>query len=254
MIRSTDHAIYLAQTYGQFRRYYVSKLATGTTAATITSGYTSAQRYPQVLNVPSMGAGVAGMVVTYCRMIIATSDCAILCATETTLGTLTVSGNVFASGTAMPTRIIRDTSVTTGTVIPMVYVSAGMVATTPVLTITYTDQDGNTGNTATMTLPTNALVNSCFLIQPHLANGDTGIRAVTNISISTGSAGTIKIIGLLPLSLANSGLVPLVTGPDPFVTPMPMISLQTNDVISFFRIGSALAGELRAVIVGTADV
>lgn len=254
MIRSIDHAIQLSQTYGQYRRYHVTKLAAATTAATTTSGYVSAQRFPHPITVPSLGTGVTGMVVTYCRMMTSSGGASAICAAETTLGTLTVSGNSFAAGSAMPTRLVRDVSVTTASVMPVVYVSASATATTPTLTITYTDQDGNTGQTATLTLPSNALVNTCFLIQPHLANGDTGIRAVTNMSISAGSAGTLKVMGLLPIAMSSGGLVPMLTGPDPFAMPIPMIPLAAGDVIGFYRTGSALAGETRTMIVGTADL
>lgn len=253
MLRSIDHAIYLATTQGGLTRFINDKLTSGTTAATTTSGYVSTQRFPNPFIMPSVGTGITDMVHTYLRMCTSATNSALICGLETTLGTLTVSGNSFSAGSVMPTKNIRDTSVVTASVMPMVFVSTTVVATTPVLTITYTDQDGNTGNTATLTLPTNPSINSCFLIAPHLASGDTGIRAITNLSISTGSAGTIKVIGILPIGSSSAALTPMLGGLDPLVRPLPMFTIAPADVVAFYRI-SVLAGEMSAVISGVANI
>lgn len=254
MLRSVDHAIYLAQTYGPFTRYYSSKITAGTTAATTTSGYTSIGRFPHTITVPTVGSALSGMVLTYCRMLTSIGDSTLCCGIETTLGTLTVSGNSFAAGSSMPTKIIKDTSITTAASLVMVYISVSTVLTTPTLTITYTNQAGTGSRTATMTIPTNALVNSCFLLQPHLQAGDTGIRAVTNMSLSSGTSGTIVVIGVLPLAYSSCGLSALVTGPDPVIVPTAMFPVAATNVIAFYRNGSALAGEIRAVLSGVADI
>lgn len=88
-----------------------------------------------------------------------------------------------------------------------VYTAPG--ATGATWTVSYTDQDGNTGNTATYTHPANAeTVGQMFPYQ--LASGDSGVRAVASFttSISSGTAGDIGIslirrIVEVPLTLAN---------------------------------------------------
>lgn len=197
-LNSLDTIIASAQTSGIYVRTLTS-ITAAITAATSTSGYITHCRAPDVLTVPSLGTGLTGMYITNFNYTSQLKVGAYLM-NEFSLGTLTVSGNVFADGSVMPTKTIRKTSITTASQMAFAVVTTTLVATTPVLTITYTDQNGNTGNTATMTLPTNAAANSAYAIHPHLATGDTGIQDITNISISTGTAGVINIFGCLILA------------------------------------------------------
>lgn len=172
------------------------------TAGNSTSGSSQNLRHPSVWTMPSVGGGLTGMYVTACNIVVPGGPGTAVLALEYLLGTLTVSGNVFSAtgSVSMPTKPIRGSSIQTSSMLTFAVVTTAMTATTPVLTTTYTDQDGNGSASCVMTLPTNALVNSAFRMQPHLASGDTGVRAVSNISISTGSAGVIKIYGLLPIA------------------------------------------------------
>ena len=91
-------------------------------------------------------------------------------------------------------------------------------AAQPAITLTYTDQDGNTGNTAsTVTAPANSIPISTALnasasglpIVP-LAGADTGIQAVTAYSLASGTTGTMAIllaryIETIPLRATNEG-------------------------------------------------
>jgi hypothetical protein len=92
-----------------------------------------------------------------------------------------------------------------------VYTAPG--ATGATWTITYTDQDGNTGVTTTYAHPANA--ESVGQTMPVLlAAGDTGVRAVASFQAS-GSSGTAGDIGVtlrrrlatLPMTLANVATV-----------------------------------------------
>jgi hypothetical protein len=88
-----------------------------------------------------------------------------------------------------------------------VYTAPG--ATGATWTVSYTDQDGNTGQNATYAHPANAeSVGQMFRF--NLAAGDTGVRAVASFtaSVSSGTAGDIGItlvrrIAEIPLMLAN---------------------------------------------------
>ena len=82
-------------------------------------------------------------------------------------------------------------------------------AGTPVITLTYTDQDGNTGITTGITGKTASNIGT-FEIFP-LAAGDTGVRAVTgyqqNVTWTSGSIHLVafRILGILNLPVANVG-------------------------------------------------
>jgi len=71
------------------------------------------------------------------------------------------------------------------------------------LNITYTNQDGTTGHTATVTIPKNTIAG--LKIQATLAAGDYGVRAVTAVSVGSGGAltGAIAFNGLV-VFLANA--------------------------------------------------
>lgn len=251
---SIDAMISATQANGSYRRAYNSYLSSTSTAANATSGRISARRFPQAITIPSMGTGVAGVVMTTINMSNEDASTICLCALEKSLGTLTVSGNTFSSGSSMPTKTIMGTSVTTASVATFAVVTTALTATTPVLTITYTDQDGNTGNTATLTLPTNPNLNTAFLINPHLASGDTGIRAVTNISISTGTAGVIEIFGCLPLAYdINGSTQSCVTVNDLLQGMNAPILCEANDVISFYRLGSTGGVSFSALLIGAVE-
>lgn len=239
LLRSRDDMISLAQTYGAWRFFYVNKVG-ATTAATTNSGKVNVKRFQNVA-VPSLGAGVTAAYLTYGKITTPTAGAIAIAGHETNLGTLTVSGNSFSAGSAMPTMTIEGASTTTASLLPILAVTTAMTATTPVLTITYTDQDGNTGQTCSMTLPTNCTINSAYLMTPHLANGDTGVRAVTNMSISTGSAGVVSVFGVLPqIFQLNSGAasgnsISAVT------SPYPMVPFSGGDSLGIYIFGVTTA-------------
>mgnify|MGYP001583871190 CR=1 FL=1 len=251
-LNALDNMVSQNQAKGPAIRSFMSYLSANTTAATTTSGYTSGQRFPDTITVQSVGAGVSGGYVTGCELWSSRTVCCVI-ALETTLGTLTVSGNSFAGGSAMPTKTVAGTSLTTATLIPVIVVTTALTATTPILTITYTDQDGNTGQTATMTLPTNPVINSAFLVAPHLAAGDTGVRAVTGLSISTGSAGTLRAFGLLPIVLGFVAANVAILMPSPLATSLPMFLCEANEVIAVYNFGTALTSQIRADLTFVAE-
>jgi hypothetical protein len=103
-----------------------------------------------------------------------------------------------------------------------VYTAIGATPTT--VTCSYTDQDGNTGNTSGAgtvgaSLPAGALV------PIPLASGDSGVRAVASLTLaaSTGTAGNLGItiarrIADIPITAANIGMLQ-----DPFQNGLAQI-------------------------------
>lgn len=242
--------------YGALHRAFWDRIGATTTAATATSGAVSTQRFPKSLTLPAVASGLEGFALTAADM--QQEDAVMLAqaSLEYNLGVLTVSGNSFADGVTMPMKKIFGQNVQTGSQVAFVVVTATLTATTPVLTITYKNQAGTASRTAEMTLPTNALVNSAFLINPHLQSGDTGIRDITGVSISTGSAGSLAVMGCLPIgeSCAASSSTVFNNSIEPLVTTRPLYCAVPGDVVAFYRYGGTSTCDILANISGVPEV
>lgn len=87
--------------------------------------------------------------------------------------------------------------------------SAGGGAGTPTVTLTYTNQDGTTGRTGTLTGVASPPVGTIEMFD--LAAGDTGVRAITGYQASaTRTSGTFhlilfRILAQVEVGLANTG-------------------------------------------------
>lgn len=241
-------AIASSATNGMMQRMFYLRMGSTITAATTGSGAVTIMRGTQRPQMPSNGTGVNGFIATNAWGFNNVTNTVMMYGLEYELGSLAVSGNTFTDGVAMPTKTVRGASITTAASLVFATVTTGVTATTPTLTITYTDQDGNTGNTASLTLPTSPVANSGFYVTPHLASGDTGIRDVTNISISTGTAGTIKVYGVLPLMISSqaSSNLGLATVLNSFNATIVPYLIEPNEYIGFYRFGSTGAGEFYA--------
>lgn len=216
-----------------------------TTTATTTSGSVTAQRYPRPVSLPALGTGVTGAYLTYCRSMSLTGVSTVMVGIEYLLGTLTVSGNSYSHGVSMPTKTIRGVSTLTAASEVFAVVTTTLSATTPVLTFNYTDQDGNTGASGSVTLPTNSFIGSAFKITPHLASGDTGIRALSasgpnGLSISTGTAGVIRLYGVLPLWIGTSSGVSSTGTLDPLTVSGVPYLIESGDAVGVYRYGTTL--------------
>jgi uracil phosphoribosyltransferase len=149
----------------------------------------------------------------------------------------------FTAGSTMPTRTISGVSVQTASVYPFLVVDTAVTATTPTVTITYTDQDGNTGNVATMILPTSPALSTAFAIAPHFASGDTGMRAVTAMTKSAGTAGVVSVYGFIPVSYGVNTLQNY-TMVQPLISTLPLFPFKAADTMGFFRLGSTSATQI----------
>lgn len=248
---SIDGMIESTATYGPMVRSLLLYNQTAGTAATTSSGYVTTG-YLGGMSIPALTSPVTSVIITSVDFMGDDSSTQIICGYAQDMGTLTISGNSFASGTAMPTRTIAGTSVTTASVMPLIQITTTLVATNPVITITYTDQDGNTGQTASLTIPTNAAINSCFLISPHLATGDTGIRAITNISTSAGTGGVLKIYGVIPIAygINLSNAYNII---QPLFNTLPLFPFVESDRLEFYRIGATSTTTVLAGVYGVPE-
>lgn len=251
VLNSLDNMLASAADNGPLVRLLEQKVPS-TTAALATCGGVSWQRSDRPFTVPSVGAGLTGVAFPTIDFLQSSSVRALMAALEYSLGSINLATNVFTSGVTMPTKTVRGVSVQTASLIPIVHVKAAVTGTV-VLTITYTNQGGTTGKTATLTLPANAVAQSAFLIAPHLASGDTGIQAVTNLTQTGGTAGTLEVLGLLPLAYTEW---PQIGGFDtiPFLqSPHPIYVAAAGDVIGFHNVGGNSAQDWLAMLVGVAE-
>lgn len=108
----------------------------------------------------------------------------------------------------IPARDVNGTTNGAGLMAAVEWSATGG-AGTPTVTLTYTDEAGNTGNTATLTGVTTPPIGTFEIFQ--LAAGDTGIRAPTSfIQSATRTSGTMhlvlfRLIAQIEVSAANIG-------------------------------------------------
>lgn len=227
---------------GNWPIFWTGFLPNNTTAATANSGSVTAQRYPLPITLPTLGTGVTGAHLTYCRAMSVNSGITVMVGIEYLLGTLTVSGNSYSHGVSMPTKTIRGTSTITAASEIFAVVTTTMSATTPVLTFNYTDQDGNTGASGSITMPSNAASGSAYRLSPHLASGDIGIRALSasgpnGLSISTGTSGVVRIYGVLPLWVGSQNVAYSTATVDPLTVSEVPYLVEAGENIGVYRYG-----------------
>lgn len=241
-IDSLDNLINQSNTNGAYPIWWHG-LSPSATAATTSSGGVSGQRFTQTISMPTFGSGVTGAHLTYCRMASLTTGVSMMIGIEYDLGTLTVSGNSYVDGVAMPTKAVAGSSITTAASYVMAVVTTTLTATTPVLTFNYTNQAGTTGRSGTITLPSNPVAGSIFMLTPHLQSGDTGIRNLSasspnGLSISTGSAGVIKVYGVLPLCVGGMPTSYTPTHADPLAVCNVPYKIESGETLAFYRFGT----------------
>lgn len=254
VLNSVDNIIASAADNGPLLRF-VSFTDTGTsTAANTTSGYTSGRRCATTLPVPSsLGAGLTSVVFPHVKLNKSLFAGTLIAALEYDLGTINMNSGAFTDGVAMPTKTILGVSVTTAAQIAVLVVNSAVTATTPAVTISYTDQGGSSGS-AVLTLPTNVAAKSAFLINPHLGSADSGIRDVTNITKSAGSAGDCKVYGLLILG-HSIGTSSAYDSPNVIPFPTAIWPCETSATIAFYAFGSTAvsATDVQGTFMGVAD-
>lgn len=254
-IESIDAMISATNTGGYWSHFFFGINPSTTTAATENCGGVTIQKFSNEVVVPTLGSGIASARFPGLKMLSTTADSTAFCGLQYELGSLAVSTNTFTSGVSMPSKTIASTSTTTAASLVMAVVTVSTSGgASPVLTTTYTNQDGTASRTSTMTLPNSITLLSGFALWPHLQGTDTGIRSVSNMSISSGSAGTIKIYGILPLAFGHSQVACAMMSGAPVSTPNVMWPCGAGETIAFYRIGTNQAGHVMAHMFGIGDV
>lgn len=241
---------------GIMSRFFCSTIGSTTSVTTATTqSSATCQRFPLTYTLPSL-TGYTGWELNI------EMECedvgGIVAALEYDLGVLTVSTNTFAAGTDSSTPTI-DTringtdyaSTQTASMIPMLFVSSTLTATTPTITITYNNEDGTGSRTATVVLPTNATINSCFEFGHLLNTPDTGMQDVTNMSKSAGTAGELRVKGIIPVANSKVSLASTTpTSMSSLLKPAAPIVAPSGAKIAFYSFGSSTTKELWALIKG----
>lgn len=116
-------------------------------------------------------------------------------------GSIDIATGTFTDGVAMPARtVLGNASYTIPSGWLLAFCETAIVGTVNPLTVTYTDQDGNTGKTTTahaMTL--NPVIDS---IAPMVLNvADWGVTDVTAATRTGGTSGTIRFYGIIPIDV-----------------------------------------------------
>lgn len=128
----------------------------------------------------------------------------------------TGAGTTISNAAAKPTRFNNGKDVKLGAIVA----GTALGAASPLITVTYTDQDGNTGNTgflsaAANSLPIGALLSGAAIAAPGspemlFAAGDTGVRDLVSYTTAGGTTGTVTFflyrdLAEVPIIAANLG-------------------------------------------------
>jgi len=234
-------AAYTAQTnFGSYNRQFWTRIPAATTNITaVTQGQCVAQRYPVRPVIPSVGAGCDGFIATNISCFSNTPGTAHIIGLEYLLGTIT-GPNTFTDGVAMPIKKVRGTSVQTAASIIFAVADIQVVGI-PNISMTYTDQDGNTGNTFNVPINSAIAVNTAYMINNRMTT-DTGIRDITSMSASSVTSGRIRIYGILPLYISlqqnTEYRVPLMS------SPLVPYLIQAGEFLGVYRLFSTQPSEV----------
>lgn len=193
-----DRAIEADGLYGSFYRTVYTEIPNETTGPSGVIGTIPIQRYPTTIPIPTVGSNVSGFIATNCSIL---NNGVSVLAIEYLLGTYDYE-NGFTAGVSMPTKVVKGSNVVTASGLTMVVAETDLSSSgTQTIDIEYTDQNGSTGETASMAYPSLTKTNTAYMLQKVLTNGHKGIRAITDISLSTTGTptGILKIYGLLPI-------------------------------------------------------
>ena len=152
-------------------------------------------------------------------------------------GTVTTAQNV--QGSPASPALTRNTGGAGNFAFYEIYTTIGTASVT--LTMTYTDQSGNTGNTSTINIGATGFREVTRAQRIPLAAGDSGIQSVQSVQLSatTGTAGNFGITIAQPLAWIPVGAAG-VAGWRDYTTGLPGIpAIDTNACLSLMFIPSA---------------
>lgn len=191
--------------------------------------------------IETLPSGVISVIPTVIDIANTQTGLCILAGRATLLGSLDISGasGTFTPGSAMPTRTSLGASRPTWSV-PIMEVTTALNSAPGSWTITYTDQDGNSGNaTTSVGFGNSSVVGSA--VTTTLVDGDAGVRSIEAASRSGGTTptGVVAFYGIEPLCLiATSTAVVSNFQDDLIIGQTNMMEMVAGDSIIFYSIGN----------------
>jgi len=244
---SIDAALVANETYGSVNRLHYTRNTLGSMAALTTCGSVTGLRVPNAYTVPSIGSGVSGAMPSNLGSVNEDGTTITLTLLEYNLGSINLATGTFTAGVSMPTKVYNNASVTTAASFVFIHSDNNATATTPTIGGTYVNQDGTGSRTFSLVLPTNPVATAVFFMQPHLNNGDTGIRSISAMTKSAGSFGIISVRGGLLLNVSsNIGALTLQTN---FLQSLiHTVELEAGDAVATYRFGATSACDMMQIV------
>jgi len=244
---SIDAALVANETYGSVNRLHYTRQTIGGTTALTTCGSVTGLRIPNAYTVPSIGSGVSGAMPSNLGSVNEDTSTLTITLLEYNLGSIDLATGTFTAGVSMPTKMYNNASVTTAASFVFLHCDNAITATTPTIGGTYVNQDGTGSRAFSLVLPSNPLANTVFFMQPHLNNGDTGIRSVSAMTKSAGTSGIISVRGGLLLNVSsNVGVMTLQTN---FLQSLiHTVELEAGDAVATYRLCSPSSCDMMQIV------
>lgn len=208
------------------------------TGAIISNAYQLQRTFKYI--VPSLESGVSAYTPIGVQYTESNSQ-AVLIAKVINFGSLNIGTNVYTVGAAMPTVDELGESTQPPASI-LIEVTTALNATPGTLTLTYTDQDGNTGvSSLAMSLVGNSVVKA--MTQTFLAAGDYGALELTNAVRTSGTTptGVLQFWGTIPICFIDNSNFNKNINLVQLISEQPShIRLDAGDVIIGIGIGGTV--------------
>ena len=137
--------------------------------------------------------------------------------------TITSTGAQTVNSVAWPARDANGSTNGVGVQLG-VEISGATGSGTPIITVSYTDQDNNAGATGTNTVATVATSAAGTFYPIGLATGDTGVRSVQTLTLSaTWTSGTMHLVAYRVLATLELGAAGLPNAIDALTSGMPRL-------------------------------
>ena len=172
--------------------------------ATVTANNLSINRVGRTKLMPSLPSGVTSYIPTAISLIGSTSNALYLAGKLVSLGTWNLSTATFTDGSAMPQQTVFGTASTYVPSPVILEVTTALNATPGGVSVTYTDQSGNSTETAAFSWGASSPIGTCMWLP--LNSPDWGVRDITNVTQSGGTSptGACKLYGIVPFGLFYS--------------------------------------------------
>lgn len=235
--------------WGQLNSTTTANIA-GTTTGTM-------QRCGDTRAMPALPSGVTGYIPTHVMIGSSTgAQLGVLVCKAVNLGTFDIGNTTvgtFTDGSAMPQRTVFNTASTYNPGAVLVEVTTATAGTQTSTTVTYVDQDGNTGQTTSFTPVTSAVAGSTSMLQ--LASPDWGVRDITAVarSASSGPTGVLRFWGIIPVSFTSNAISGVPVVDNLLTSGINLVELGASDEIKTFVMGATTAKTMLGEIYLVAD-